>query len=125
VATNLVRNHRRTLRRRRLAIARLAAAREHPDFADDVCQRLSDEQTMRLLLDRVRDLPQSMQDVLALCVWSELSYEETAVALRVPVGTVRSRLARARARLGELEPRSGHERDVIELTTPANCENPA
>jgi RNA polymerase sigma-70 factor (ECF subfamily) len=39
------------------------------------------------------------QDVLALCIWSELSYDEAAVALGVPVGTVRSRLARARSRL--------------------------
>jgi RNA polymerase sigma-70 factor (ECF subfamily) len=36
---------------------------------------------------------------MLLYAWEELSYEEIAVALRVPVGTVRSRLARARARL--------------------------
>jgi DNA-directed RNA polymerase specialized sigma24 family protein len=47
-------------------------------------------------------LPRVERDVLALCAWSELSYE---------VGTVRSRLARARSRFGELYAGSGHELD--------------
>jgi RNA polymerase sigma-70 factor (ECF subfamily) len=37
--------------------------------------------------------------VLALCVWSGLNYAEAAEALGVPVGTVRSRLSRARRKL--------------------------
>lgn len=39
------------------------------------------------------------RDVLVLYAWEGLSYREIATALGVPVGTVRSRLARARARL--------------------------
>jgi RNA polymerase sigma-70 factor (ECF subfamily) len=59
--------------------------------------------------------------VLALCVWSGLDYAEAAEALGVPVGTVRSRLARARKKLhklviaarlrppeGNWEPHAGH-----------------
>ena len=58
---------------------------------------------MKRLLARVGELPRQEQDVLALSVWSELSYEDAALALGVPVGTVRSRLSRARAHLRELD----------------------
>jgi RNA polymerase sigma-70 factor (ECF subfamily) len=47
-------------------------------------------------------LPRREQDVVALCAWAQLSYEQAAAALGVPVGTVRSRLSRARRRLGDL-----------------------
>ena len=58
---------------------------------------------MGRMLDLVERLPRRDQEVLALCAWSELTYHEAATVLGVPVGTVRSRLARARARLVELE----------------------
>ena len=44
-------------------------------------------------------LRRAERDVLALCVWSGLNYAEAAEALGVPVGTVRSRLSRARRKL--------------------------
>jgi RNA polymerase sigma-70 factor, ECF subfamily len=104
VATNMLRNRGRSLRRHRAALGRLPRDRE-PDFAEDAVERLDDEARMRRVHESYRQLPRRDQDVLALCVWSELSYEEAAVALEVPVGTVRSRLARARTRL----------RDEVEL----------
>jgi predicted RNA polymerase sigma factor len=45
-------------------------------------------------------IPRSQREVLLLAAWADLSYAEIARALDVPVGTVRSRLARARSRLG-------------------------
>ena len=98
VATNVLRNRGRALKRHRAALDRLTV--EHQaDFADDVVERLDDTRQMRQMLATFRQLPKRDQDVLALCVWSELSYEEAAVALDLPVGTVRSRLSRARSRL--------------------------
>jgi RNA polymerase sigma-70 factor (ECF subfamily) len=47
-------------------------------------------------------LEESFREVVILCELEGLSYEETAAALDVPVGTVRSRLHRARARLAAL-----------------------
>jgi RNA polymerase sigma factor (sigma-70 family) len=108
VATNLVRNLRRTHRRYRSAIERLPRERV-ADFAIDIDERLDDERQMRAVLRALGKLPRGDQDVLALCVWEGLSYEAAALALDIPVGTVRSRLSRARARLRELAPGNGHE----------------
>jgi len=113
IATNALRNHRRSLRRRRDAFARLPLERtEEPDFAEDGALRLDDQAAMRRLLSVFGRLPRREQDVVALCDWSVLSYEDAAVALEIPIGTVRSRLARGRRRLRELATASGREGDV-------------
>ena len=110
IATNVLRNARRSLRRHRAALDRLAIEDE-PDFADDLAERLDDRRRMREILVGYAKLPRGEQEVVALCRWSGLSYEETAVALAPPSGTVRARLARPRRRLGELDGESGHELD--------------
>jgi len=111
IATNVVRNQRRSQRRYAAVLKRVPAARPERDFAERADTRLDDERQMQHVLALVRRLPKQEQDVFALCGWSELSYEDAAIALDVPVGTVRSRLSRARARLRELEPAFGHESD--------------
>ena len=113
IATNVLRNQRRSRRRGREAFARLPLERaEEPDFAEDASTRLDDEAAMRQLLRLFARLPRREQDVVALCDWSGLSYEDTALALDIPIGTVRSRLARGRRRLRELASTSGPEGDV-------------
>lgn len=102
VANNLVRNHRRSLGRHRAAVVRLPPPGSVPDPAEDLAARLADEAQMRRVLALVGQLPRRHQEVLALCAWSGLTYQAVAELLDVPVGTVRSRLARARARLAEL-----------------------
>ncbi len=57
------------------------------------------------------ELPEGERDALLLFVWEELGYDEIAAALDVPVGTVRSRLNRARMRIRELD-RDDRERRV-------------
>jgi RNA polymerase sigma-70 factor (ECF subfamily) len=110
VATNVIRNLRRSQRRHRAALERLPRERV-ADFAPDADQRLDDERQMRAALRALGKLPRADRDVLALCVWEELTYEQAARALGVPVGTVRSRLSRARSRLRELVSSPGHELD--------------
>lgn len=99
VALNLLRNHRRSLRRHRAALARLPRPRPDSDLGDDLVQRLEDEERARAALDCLRELNRGEQDVVALCAWAELTYEQAAKVLGVPVGTVRSRLARAREKV--------------------------
>ena len=55
-------------------------------------------------LDRcLRALPPEQREVLLLVCVEELSYQDTAQVLDVPIGTVMSRLSRARERLGALQ----------------------
>ena len=60
----------------------------------------------RLLLDRVRqaiaDLPEEQRIVLALVAIEGMSYRQASETLGLPVGTVMSRLARARERIRPL-----------------------
>ena len=113
IATNALRNHRRSLKRCRDAFARLPLERaEEVDFAEEGAIRLDDEVAMRQVLSLFARLPRRQQDVVALCDWSGLSYEDAAAALDIPIGTVRSRLARGRRRLRELATTSGPEADV-------------
>lgn len=107
IATHLANNRRRSRRRHEHVLHRVAAA--STSRADDACARAEARDQMRLILERTRALPKEQQDVLALCLWSGLSYEDAAFALAVPVGTVRSRLARARAALTELQDDARHE----------------
>jgi len=95
VATNLMRNHRRSLR--------FHAVASVPDFGDELAERLDAERRMREVLEQIAALAPQEREALELCAWAELSYEDAARALGVPVGTVRSRLSRARAHLRELE----------------------
>jgi RNA polymerase sigma factor (sigma-70 family) len=71
------------------------------DFVDDLAARLDAEREARELVDRLESLSRSHRDVVGLCVLAELTYEEAAEALGIPIGTVRSRLARARRQLAE------------------------
>jgi len=113
IATNALRNQRRSLKRGREAFRRLPLPPpEEPDFSEETATRLDDEAAMRRLLSLFSRLPRREQDVISLCDWSGLSYEEAAGALGVPVGTVRSRLSRGRRRLRELAGPVGPEGDV-------------
>lgn len=105
IATNLARGQHRAARRQRNALARLASTDYLPDFADDVSARLDDAARIKALHRALAGLSRHEFDVLALCVWSGLGYAAAAEALGIPVGTVRSRLSRARAKLDKLTER--------------------
>jgi RNA polymerase sigma-70 factor (ECF subfamily) len=126
VATNIMRGQHRSARKRRDLLRRLPDADYLPDFADDVAGRLDDARRIAELREALSGLRRDELDVLSLCAWSGLSYAEAAEALRVPVGTVRSRLSRARAKLtrnqgkkGEPDPVRRPVRDGIALASPS------
>jgi RNA polymerase sigma factor (sigma-70 family) len=102
VANRVMRHRWRTTVRHRAALARLPRAAVFPDHADEAVARLDDEAHLARVHRAVRRLSAADQEVLALCVWQGLDYASASVALGVPIGTVRSRLSRARSRLQAL-----------------------
>lgn len=93
IANNLIADHRRAEQRRLELLRRLATAR--PVSPETSIGALGPE-----LVDELLRIPAADRDTLLLVVWGELSYAEAATALGVPIGTIRSRIARARHRLG-------------------------
>jgi len=102
VANNISRNVERSRRRYANLLNSLPNVGSIEDHADDVAARVDDERQMRTVLVALHTLGRLDQDVIAMCDWEGLSYEEASAALGVPVGTVKSRLSRARKRLREL-----------------------
>ena len=98
------RNLSRSLRRQRDALARLPPPIEEDDHAVATGQRLDDETRDRDVREGYRTLSAADQDVLALCVLEGLTLAQAAAVLRIPVGTVKSRLSRAKQRLAKAVP---------------------
>jgi RNA polymerase sigma-70 factor (ECF subfamily) len=99
IATRLIARHRRGEVRLYRALARSGVdpLAEAPD--ESVLTRVVAQAQRRALAAALARLPRGWRDVLLLTAWSELTYDEIAQALDIPVGTVRSRLHRARARV--------------------------
>ncbi|MET8585281.1 RNA polymerase sigma factor [Streptomyces collinus] len=102
IATNVLRNTTRAARRYQAALSRVPADDTAPDFADEVVERLEDAGRLAAAQRALGRLRRGEREVFALCVWAGLDYAAAAEALDVPIGTVRSRLSRARRRLRQL-----------------------
>ena len=99
IATNLISRERRAEVRQFRAFARTGVDAQLMQFTDEVDARVSAGSLDRQLASVLAELPTEQREALLLVAWAELSYVEAAEALGVPVGTVRSRINRARARL--------------------------
>lgn len=99
VANNVVRNARRTQHRYRSFLERLPAPAVAPPAEDLAVARAVTEARLKDARDAISRLPEREQEVVMLVLWSGLSYEEASTALAIPVGTVQSRLSRARTKL--------------------------
>jgi RNA polymerase sigma-70 factor (ECF subfamily) len=92
VARNLVR-----------AALRKSRVEEPVDRAieDDILGGIISSEASELVRNAVRDLPARYREVVVLCDLEERSYEDASQLIGCPVGTVRSRLHRARALLAQ------------------------
>ncbi|MFG2906779.1 RNA polymerase sigma factor [Kitasatospora sp. NPDC048286] len=102
IATNIMRRNARARRRRDIALARTPERGSVPDFADDLVANLADVEHLRAARRALARLRRRDREVFTLVVWAGLDYASAAEALGTPIGTVRSRLSRARARLRDL-----------------------
>lgn len=113
IAANLIGKHRRAEVRMLRALARTGVDPVSEGHAELAESRVAAHSVRRELAAALARLSAGDRDVLLLIAWADLSYEETAAALRIPVGTVRSRLNRARrkvrAELGGQDPTSLRE----------------
>jgi RNA polymerase sigma-70 factor (ECF subfamily) len=96
IATNLLSRHHRNEERRLRAFARAGQMVRDERGFDEVDARLDAAATLPLLAAALGSLGARDREVLLLFAWAELSYEEISIALEIPLGTVRSRLHRAR-----------------------------
>ncbi|TDE33301.1 RNA polymerase sigma factor [Actinomadura sp. 6K520] len=108
IATNLIRQHRRTERRHHRLLARVDAEWSVEAFDQSSDDRLTAQRLGPRLASALARLSPAERDLLLLIAWADLTYEETAQALGLPLGTVRSRLHRGRKKfrraLGDIDP---------------------
>lgn len=115
IATNVLRNDLRTERRMLAAIARLDTS-DADDMAEEVersIARAHAASELARIAGAIEALDDDQRDVLLLHAWGELSQAEIAVSLGIPVGTVYSRLSRARASL---------QSALTDVPAPEHCE---
>ncbi|MGJ4845909.1 RNA polymerase sigma factor [Leifsonia sp. Le1] len=101
-ASNLARNNVRAFRRHQALLAKIPAPEQIADHSSDVLDRLQHDDIAARVRESFERLNDRDREILSLCVLEELSTQQVANLLRVPTGTVKSRLSRARSRLAEI-----------------------
>lgn len=101
IATHVIKRHRATEAAQWRAFERAAGAGERfsGSHAGEADERIDASAAVRALGPRIAALSAKDRDTLLLYAWGDLTYEQVAEALGVPVGTVRSRLNRVRRKL--------------------------
>jgi RNA polymerase sigma-70 factor, ECF subfamily len=85
---------------RRVVIDMAKKQRVHEQLPENVIE-IRDHFASTAIYDLVRSLPLPQREVVVLCAILGFDYESAAQSLEIPIGTVRSRLARAREQLGQ------------------------
>jgi RNA polymerase sigma factor (sigma-70 family) len=99
VAGNVLRHHLRSRQREGAALLRLGPGGTAVDEGDRVDAAVDAAGELPAVVAALDHLAPPDRDALLLHVWEGLSYAEVAAAVAVPVGTVRSRINRARSHL--------------------------
>lgn len=114
VTSNLSRSHRRYAR----MIAQLPPAEIQEDHSTSVNDKLDRQPQTHAILAALASLSPNDRAVVDLCLVEELTMSDAAAALNIPVGTVKSRLNRARRQLRASLPVKDLEVEADMLFTP-------
>ncbi|MFW6689702.1 RNA polymerase sigma factor [Streptomyces sp. MAR4 CNX-425] len=112
IAANLIGRHRRAEVRGLRALARTGVDPVAHSWVDEADDRIAAQAAHAPLAGALAQLATGDRHVLLLVAWADLTYAEVAEALGIPVGTVRSRLSRARRKVREAvgsDPHSPHD----------------
>ena len=106
ITINVFFDHSKKRKRAEARLSRLQSAlvdvSDQRPCSDDPFRATYDAITRQAFSAAIATLPELFRDVVAMREVDDLSYEEIALATGISIGTVRSRLSRARARLKEL-----------------------
>jgi RNA polymerase sigma factor (sigma-70 family) len=120
IATNLIHRHRVAEARMFRSIERATAEPLLADIAVRLDEAVDAQLAVKALAHALRKLPIRERDCLLLFAWADLTYEQIAMALDIPIGTVRSRLNRARRALSTTPiNEEGHNERVQHAPDPA------
>ena len=117
IATKLVGQQRRDEARQYRIRQAATAEPQVPGHADRVAADVTAQAMRPLLHAALAALPAGDRDVLLLIAWEQLTYQEVSRALGIPVGTVRSRLNRARTKVRQMLAGTDAGATYEELTT--------
>jgi RNA polymerase sigma-70 factor, ECF subfamily len=117
IATNLVNQHRRDEARQYRIRQAATAEAEVPGHAERVAADVTAQAMRTLLAEALAALSAGDRDVLLLIAWEQLTYQEVSRALAIPVGTVRSRLHRARTKTRQVLAGTDAAATYEEITT--------
>jgi RNA polymerase sigma factor (sigma-70 family) len=99
IALNLIRNHLSRSPERRYTFVEADVLAVEPSAEPDPPAQAEWRQMVGIVDRAMGEIPPDLRELLLLIAVEELSYEEAAQRLALPIGTVRSRLSRARAQL--------------------------
>jgi RNA polymerase sigma factor (sigma-70 family) len=101
IAANIIGKHRRSETRMLRALAKTGTDLVAHSYGDGIEDRVVAAAVRQPLGRALAALSPKYREVLLLIAWADLSYEEAAEALGISIGTVRSRLHRARKKVRE------------------------
>jgi len=99
IALNLIRNHFRKMYRQPYQESWEEEVHSEVDMHSDIGHQVDGHRQLARVIEAIGDLPSNMQRVLEVSLEMDGNYQDTASNLGVPIGTVRSRLSRARVQL--------------------------